>query len=77
MSYCWLAADVGAWHAQVVPPKQMTLQELSQYDGSIAGKPMYLAIRGTVFDVTTGEHSFMATSVQLSVQSKWQLGSPW
>ncbi|DBA70909.1 TPA: hypothetical protein ACH3X2_011356 [Trebouxia sp. C0005] len=40
---------------QVVPPKQMTLQELSQYDGSIAGKPMYLAIRGTVFDVTTGK----------------------
>ena len=33
----------------------MTLQELSQYDGSIAGKPMYLAIRGTVFDVTTGK----------------------
>lgn len=40
---------------QVVPPKQMTLQELSHYDGSIAGKPMYLAIRGTVFDVTTGK----------------------
>ncbi len=54
----------------------MTLQELSQYDGSIAGKPMYLAIRGTVFDVTTGEHSFTAISVQLSVQSKWHFGSP-
>ncbi len=41
----------------------MTLQELSQYDGSSAGKPMYLAIRGTVFDVTTGEHSLNPTCV--------------
>ena len=41
----------------------MTLQELSQYDGSTAGKPMYLAIRGTVFDVTTGEHSLNPTCV--------------
>lgn len=54
----------------------MTLQELSQYDGSIAGKPMYLAIRGTVFDVTTGKHSFIAAPIQLSVQSKWHFGSP-
>ncbi len=47
-------------HAQVVPLKQLTLSELSQHDGSKPDKPMYLAIRGTVFDVTIGAHSFSA-----------------
>ena len=37
--------------------KTLTLSELSEHDGSSPDKPMYLAIRGTVFDVTLGEQS--------------------
>ena len=39
---------------QIVPMKTVTLSELSEHDGSNPDKPMYLAIRGTVFDVTSG-----------------------
>ncbi|KAF9582856.1 hypothetical protein BGW38_010657 [Lunasporangiospora selenospora] len=39
-----------------VPRKQLvfTQQELAQYDGTDVKKPIYLAIRGEVFDVTQG-----------------------
>jgi predicted heme/steroid binding protein len=40
--------------AQVVPEQRLTLQQLAQFDGSDAAKPIMLAIRGTVFDVTKG-----------------------
>ncbi|EPT04738.1 hypothetical protein FOMPIDRAFT_1113186 [Fomitopsis schrenkii] len=38
----------------LVPPKDdpITLAELKQYDGSDSSKPIYVAIKGTVFDVT-------------------------
>lgn len=42
---------------QVVPLKEVTLSELKQHDGTNPDKPMYIAIRGTVFDVTTGKHA--------------------
>ena len=35
-------------------PKQLTLAELAAYDGSDESKPIYLAARGVVFDVTPG-----------------------
>ena len=43
--------------AQVVEPKRLTLAELAEYNGEQPGKPIYLAIRGTVFDVTKGARS--------------------
>ena len=39
---------------QVVPLKQLSLSELSQHDGRNPDMPMYIAIRGTIFDVTAG-----------------------
>lgn len=42
---------------QIVPMKSLTLSELSEHDGSNPDKPMYLAIRGTVFDVTLGRQA--------------------
>lgn len=39
---------------QVVEPKRLTLAELAAYNGEQPGKPILLAIRGTVFDVTKG-----------------------
>ncbi|KAI0929841.1 hypothetical protein AcV5_006700 [Taiwanofungus camphoratus] len=38
----------------LAPPKDdpFTLEELKQYDGSDGSKPIYVAIKGTVFDVT-------------------------
>ncbi|XP_074280443.1 putative steroid-binding protein 3 [Silene latifolia] len=33
---------------------ELTLQQLKQYDGSDPSKPIYVAIKGRVFDVTTG-----------------------
>ena len=32
----------------------MTLGELATYNGADAGKPIYLAIRGVIFNVTSG-----------------------
>lgn len=38
----------------MVPPKELTLEELARYDGSDLDTPIYLAARGVVFDVTAG-----------------------
>lgn len=34
---------------------ELTLQQLKQYDGSDPSKPIYVAVKGRVFDVTTGK----------------------
>ncbi len=36
-------------------PKRLTLAQLKEYDGSDKKKPIYLAIRGVIFDVSKGE----------------------
>ncbi|KAF8310260.1 cytochrome b5 [Clavulina sp. PMI_390] len=38
----------------LAPPKEdpFTLEDLKQYDGKTEGKPIYVAIKGTVFDVS-------------------------
>ena len=46
--------------AQVVEPKRLTLQELKAYNGEDKSKPIYLAIRGVVFDVTRGNRFCVA-----------------
>ncbi|KAL9233938.1 hypothetical protein vseg_008870 [Gypsophila vaccaria] len=33
---------------------ELTLEQLKQYDGSDPSKPIYVAIKGQIFDVTTG-----------------------
>ena len=38
-----------------LPDKEMSLEELKEYDGSDPSKPIYLAIRGRVYDVTVGK----------------------
>lgn len=43
---------------QVVPLKQMTLEELASHDGSDPSKPLYLAVKGTVFDVSKGSQFY-------------------
>jgi len=35
--------------------REFTLDELHDYDGSSPSRPLYLAIKGVVFDVTAGE----------------------
>jgi len=40
----------------VVPEKRLTLGQLAEHDGSDPQKPILLAIRGTIFDVTKGMH---------------------
>ncbi|XP_058203539.1 probable steroid-binding protein 3 [Rhododendron vialii] len=34
---------------------ELTLQQLKQYDGTNPSKPIYLAMKGRIFDVTTGK----------------------
>ncbi|KAG1364402.1 putative steroid-binding protein 3 [Cocos nucifera] len=34
---------------------ELTAQQLKGFDGSDPGKPIYVAIRGTVYDVTSGK----------------------
>lgn len=40
---------------QVVPPLELTLEQLAGYDGHDTAKPMLLAIKGVVYDVTKGK----------------------
>lgn len=37
---------------QVVAPKSLSLKELQEFDGNDPAKPMYMAVKGTVFDVS-------------------------
>ncbi|XP_063080130.1 neudesin [Engraulis encrasicolus] len=37
------------------PVRLITEEELAMYDGSRDGQPIYMAIKGVVFDVTTGK----------------------
>ena len=41
--------------SQLVEPLKLTLAQLKEYDGSDTKKPIYLAIRGVVFNVSRGE----------------------
>ncbi|KAF5936360.1 hypothetical protein HYC85_027489 [Camellia sinensis] len=34
---------------------EFTLQQLNQYDGSVPSMPIYMAVRGRIFDVTAGK----------------------
>ncbi len=34
---------------------ELTLQQLKEYDGTDPSKPIYVAIKGRIFDVTTGK----------------------
>ena len=43
---------------QVVPLKQMPLAELALYNGSDASLPLFLAIQGTVYNITKGSHFY-------------------
>lgn len=56
--------------AQLVEPKRLTLAQLKEYDGSDKKKPIYLAIRGVIFDVSRGETSRCITFAvpQLAIQ---------
>lgn len=43
---------------KVVPLRDMTLEQLAQHDGSDPSKPLYLAIKGMVFDITKGKQFY-------------------
>ncbi|CAA3032372.1 probable steroid-binding protein 3 [Olea europaea var. sylvestris] len=34
---------------------ELTLQQLKQYDGSDPSKPIYIAVKGRIFDMTSGK----------------------
>ena len=57
---------------QIVPMKTLTLSELSEHDGNNPDKPMYLAIRGTIFDVTLGKR---AQSSKLVAQASCEVAT--
>ncbi|KAL7941665.1 cytochrome b5 [Trichoderma barbatum] len=46
------------WKAQVQGPIYLTLEQLSAYDGKDPSKPVYVAINGTIFDVSRGRHIY-------------------
>ncbi|KIV81566.1 hypothetical protein PV11_03742 [Exophiala sideris] len=49
------ASKVGQWWAG---PLNLTPEQLALYNGSDPQKPIYLAINGTVFDVSEGRHTY-------------------
>jgi len=43
---------------RLVEPLSLTLADLALHDGSDASKPIYLAIQGTVYDVSSGRQFY-------------------
>ncbi|KAL0969498.1 hypothetical protein UPYG_G00228090 [Umbra pygmaea] len=53
------ADDVKLKHKQASKPVRLfTEEDLKQYDGSEEGQPIYMAIKGVVFDVTKGKEFY-------------------
>jgi predicted heme/steroid binding protein len=46
------------WKAQLQGPIYLTPEELANYDGTDETKPVYLAINGTIYDVSNGRHIY-------------------
>jgi predicted heme/steroid binding protein len=46
------------WKLQLQGPLYLTPEELSAYDGQDPEKPIYLAINGTIYDVSNGRHIY-------------------
>ncbi|KKA27836.1 hypothetical protein TD95_003900 [Thielaviopsis punctulata] len=46
------------WKAQFAAPIYLTPAELATYDGSDPSKPLYLAINGTIYDVSASRHIY-------------------
>ncbi|EGR48609.1 uncharacterized protein TRIREDRAFT_77955 [Trichoderma reesei QM6a] len=46
------------WKAKMNGPLYLTPEELSAYDGKDPSKPVYIAINGTIFDVSLGRHIY-------------------
>lgn len=46
------------WKSQLNGPVYMTEKELLAYDGRDASKPLYLAINGTIYDVSNGRRMY-------------------
>ena len=53
---------------QVVAPKLLTLEELIKFDGSDPTQPILLAIRSTIFDVSTGTPDHW---VSANIMGRW------
>ncbi|EMR61903.1 putative cytochrome b5-like heme steroid binding domain-containing protein [Eutypa lata UCREL1] len=50
--------DAAWWKAQWNGPVYLTLEELSEFDGRNESKPLYLAINGTIFDVSSNRRIY-------------------
>ncbi|KAF7653200.1 hypothetical protein LDENG_00086060 [Lucifuga dentata] len=54
-----LAEDIKLKHKQATKPVRLfTEEDLKRYDGSEEGQPIYMAIKGVVFDVTKGKEFY-------------------
>ncbi|XP_071765671.2 neudesin [Centroberyx gerrardi] len=54
-----LADDIKLKHKPATKPVRLfTEEELKRYDGSEEGQPIYMAIKGVVFDVTKGKEFY-------------------
>ncbi|KAI1330569.1 putative heme binding protein [Xylariaceae sp. FL0255] len=50
--------QVDWWKAQLRGPLYLTPAELATYDGTDEGKPLYLAINGTIYDVSSNRRTY-------------------
>lgn len=50
--------QVNWWKAQFTGPAYYTLDQLKAFDGSDESKPVYLAVNGTIYDVSKGRHMY-------------------
>ncbi|RYP80807.1 hypothetical protein DL769_002277 [Monosporascus sp. CRB-8-3] len=46
------------WRTQLSGPVYMTLEELAEFDGRNESKPLYLAINGTIYDVSSNRRIY-------------------
>lgn len=43
---------------RIVPPLELSLKQLAEFDGRDSGKPIYLALAGIIFNVTAGRQFY-------------------
>lgn len=46
-------------------PINLTDEELKAYDGSVEGKPIYVGLNGSIYDVTAGKRVYVARMVYI------------
>ena len=60
---------------QIVPLKELTLEQLAKHDGSNPDLPLYLSVQGTVYNIEKGRQFYGPDGEDRAAALAWQLQS--